>query len=112
MTRLGGREVAVLRVRGARVVRMGGRTSVDTAGATRLIAHTHPKSGRLDLSGGGKLLGRRRGDVERLRRLRQRSTVIIDPGSRTAVRLRVPYTLEHAVEDAVGGTRILGKYSF
>jgi hypothetical protein len=81
LTRVSGNEVALLRMRsGRRVLRMGGPKSVPLGRfVDRVIAHTHP-GGRLKFS---------QADLLALRRLRQRSSVIIDPWADMGARLLV-----------------------
>ena len=82
LTLVSNNEVALLRLTGGRrVLRMGGPTSVKLGPEVqRVIAHTHP-SGRLQFS---------KNDIAALRKLGQRSSVIIDPRADIGVRLPVP----------------------
>ncbi len=92
LTTATGNEVALLRVGKKRVLRMGDPSSVRTADAERIIAHTHP-GGSLELSliptmKKGKLVWK--GDIPRLQELGQRSSVVIGPSGR-AKRPHVSY---------------------
>ncbi|MBI5409202.1 MAG: VCBS repeat-containing protein [Nitrospirae bacterium] len=94
ITKKTGKEVALLRIDGKRVLRIGEPGEVSAKGAQRIIAHTHPK-GSLRFSHKYEYDPKTReltqyGDVPVLRNLGQRSSLIITPNGRTA-RPRVPY---------------------
>jgi len=81
LTSATGREVALLRVDGVRVLRLGGPQEFRGFDASRVIAHTHP-SGILELSGG---------DIQSFQMFQpaQRSTVLVGP-SGAATRVPIP----------------------